>query len=137
MPNPHSQSVSHVSTHARALLRIIVLHTHIADTPGQPRSTGLAQTDIQAARKRDNKSQPKVPGEGGDHNRQDPEHLGLDGHAADFSLAWLPSYATGVPFCRASTRDRVIRTASPTLLHPSHPHPPRPTQSGQHFSLFL
>ena len=36
-----------------------------------------------------------------------------------------------------TTHDRVIRTAPPTLPHPSHPHPLRPTQSGQHFSLFF
>ena len=32
---------------------------------------------------------------------------------------------------------RVMRTALPTLPHPSHAHPPRPTQSGQHFILKL
>ena len=32
---------------------------------------------------------------------------------------------------------RVMRTALPTLPHPSHAHPPRPTQSGQHIILKL
>jgi hypothetical protein len=110
MPNPHSQSVSHVSTHARALLRIIVLHTHITDTPGQPRSTGLAQTDTQAARNATQETTRASSKSQGEAATRTAEILGI--------LAWTatpqiptsegpPSCAAGVPFCRASTHGQL------------------------------